>query len=88
VESFANIATALSGSLKILRTYSGLALSTWKHRASNSGELFKTVGQVVALGFGLHGVGMIYRPAEFILGAVVVIAALEAQPKKPKRLAP
>lgn len=42
-------------------------------------ELAKTAGQLTALGFGLHGIDAVYGPAAYIIGALVMIVALEMQ---------
>lgn len=42
-------------------------------------EYAKTLAQLVALAYGLHGIDLVYGPAAYIIGAVVIIVALEFQ---------
>lgn len=54
-------------------------------RTSNSAgktrarELTETLIQIVALAYGLHGLDMVYGPAAYMVGALIVIAAIEVR---------
>lgn len=72
--SFAYSATQLLGSLKTLPSRFAPRLNTLKAHALKQRS---TAAQLIALGFGLHGVDAVYGPAAYIIGAVIVIVAVE-----------